>query len=179
MLRRVSISWVSACVLVRSHLCACVMLGVLAWLSRADPCFNEAAETWTHCYSRAQHYSWPISLSLLLWELLDSFPILWSCILCACQSLFMRLWCSVLCIEPFFPLSLMKRKRLIPQMWDESHLHPLLSSVPSFDRPGLLWILSHTSKYDTSEEHSNACTHIKYSTPLCIGRSVHYFFSEV
>lgn len=114
-------SWASMPVFcLRCHLCACVRLRALAQLSWLDLCFNEAAEARARYYSRAQHYSWPISLRLLLWELLDSFPILWSCIACecACQSLFTHAgWYS--CVKLywarlffFFPL---KRKRLIPE----------------------------------------------------------------
>lgn len=89
------------------YLCACVSVCVCAWLSWADLCiearFNEAAETHTRYYSRAQHYSWPNSLSLLLWELLDSFPILWSCIVCVCvcvgMSVFVYVWWLVFLCE--------------------------------------------------------------------------------
>lgn len=50
-------------------------------------------------YSKAQHYSWPNSMSLLLWELLDSFPILWSCIVCVCLSVIVYVWWFVFLCE--------------------------------------------------------------------------------
>lgn len=124
----------------------CVCVCVRAWLSWSDLCvesrFNEAAETHTLYYSRAQHYSWPNSLSLLLWELLDSFPILWSCIVCgcacACQSLFMcagwyssvKLYCE--CVSFFFPWRENDWSRecvINPIFTLSSHLSPALTGL--------------------------------------------------
>ncbi len=88
---------------------------------------------------------------------------------CACKSLFMcGGWYS--CVKLywvcfFFPL---KGKRLIPGMCDKSHLHPLLSSEPSFDWSGLLRTLSHITKYDTlknigGQTHTDTHIHTHHS----------------
>lgn len=131
----------------------CVRVAILSWTLEAY--INETAATNTLYYSGAQHYSWPNSLSMLLGELLDSFPFLWSCMvcgfLCACQSLFMWEWGF------FFPL---KGKWLILGMCDKSHLYPLFSSEPSFDWSGWGQTLSHITKYDTLKNiDTNTCTH--------------------
>lgn len=140
------------------------------WLSWADLCiearFNEAAETHTLYYSRAQHYSWPNSVSLLLW---DSF-----CEVALCAGVRVHvslcLWVVVgipvwNCTERVLFLSPEGKKRLIPGMCDKSHLHPLLSSEPSFDWSGLLRTLSHITKYDTPKNvdrqiHTHTHTHM-------------------
>lgn len=88
------ISWracvyVSACLWVGGTLFVCVRENTVILSRPLLRYCNEAAETHTLYYSKAQHYIWPNSRSLFLWELLDSFPVLWGCIVFVC------VWMSV------------------------------------------------------------------------------------
>ena len=80
-----------ACSNLWMRVCVCVCAR-LSWADLGTEArFNEAAQTHTLYYSRAHHYSWPNSLSLLLREPLDSFPILWKmhcASVCVCTSAF-------------------------------------------------------------------------------------------